>query len=239
MLFRAIELAAKVHAGQYRKGTNVPYLSHIMNVCKTLCEYNCSEEIITAGILHDTVEDTYLTLKDIELLFGRRVSDIVRGVTEPEKLNKQRNNKVDVENWKQRKLHTLDFLKSHAHFDVLIVTAADKLDNIRVIKSGIQHKGENIWEQFNAGRVEQEWYYTSLAQILLARAEEFGEPLFSIAYNFDDIVRDVFIKQEGDFILYETKIDNKEDIIEETEINDERDNEPNPNDDFETLVNKK
>src|SRR5665647_24789 len=78
MVFKAIKFVADAHQGQYRKGTNIPYISHLMNVMKILCENGCDKEIITAGILHDVVEDTSVTIEQVERLFGKRVQHWLR-----------------------------------------------------------------------------------------------------------------------------------------------------------------
>ena len=77
MIFRAIKFAADAHEGHYRKGTNIPYISHLMNVMKILCENNCSDEVVVAGILHDVVEDTPITIEQVERKFGKTVADMV------------------------------------------------------------------------------------------------------------------------------------------------------------------
>jgi (p)ppGpp synthase/HD superfamily hydrolase len=69
-IFEAIEFGARAHAGKYRKGTEVPYIVHPLGVMKILVEHGASEDLVVAGILHDTVEDTYVTLEDIRNSFG-------------------------------------------------------------------------------------------------------------------------------------------------------------------------
>ena len=81
----AIKVSTKAHEGQYRKGTNLPYISHPYAVGMLLMSYECTSEVVAAGILHDTVEDTELTLKDIEEQFGPKVASIVEGCSEPNK----------------------------------------------------------------------------------------------------------------------------------------------------------
>ncbi len=79
MIFQAVEFASTAHSGHFRKGTNVPYIIHPLGVAKILIEHGCSEEIVVAGILHDTVEDTAITLEDIRRSFGERVDHLVQG----------------------------------------------------------------------------------------------------------------------------------------------------------------
>ena len=128
----ALCFAANAHSGQYRKGTNIPYISHLTNVMKILCENNCTEEVIVAGILHDVVEDTPVTIEEVEAIFGREVAFLVRGATEVQKLVKIRKDSDEV-SWKERKQHTVHFLTEDATPDQLLVSSADKLDNLRSI----------------------------------------------------------------------------------------------------------
>jgi (p)ppGpp synthase/HD superfamily hydrolase len=191
MIFEAIRFAAEAHSGQYRKGTNIPYISHLINVMKILCESNCKEEVIVAGILHDIVEDTPVTIVEIETRFGTEVAFLVRGATETTKLSKIRK-ESDEENWKERKQHTIDFLTREATCDQLLVSSADKLDNLRSIRDDYNKIGEELWSRFNAGKEEQKWYYSAIAAAIGKRTYEFGEPLKEISDELTIIVRCIF-----------------------------------------------
>lgn len=151
MIDLAIEMAAKAHQGQTRKATDVPYVSHPYAVGMMLARAGCPEEVIVAGILHDTVEDTYVTLDDIREQFGDRVADIVEGCSEPHKSAP----------WEERKAHTLNYLRT-APWEVRLVACADKLHNIRTIAAAYRELGEEVWDRFKRGRREQEWYYRGL-----------------------------------------------------------------------------
>jgi (p)ppGpp synthase/HD superfamily hydrolase len=102
MIFKAIEFSTKAHTGLYRKGTKIPYITHPLNVAQILIEYECPESVVTAGILHDTLEDTQATVDDIRDAFGYEVADLVNAVSEP--------NKSDT--WENRKAHTIKHLKT-------------------------------------------------------------------------------------------------------------------------------
>src|SRR3712207_3105258 len=115
----AIEIAAQAHAGQVRKGTNTPYVSHPYAVGMMLSQTGCAEDMVIAGILHDTVEDTDLTLDYISEHFGDHVALIVEGCSEPDKSLP----------WEERKSHTLQYLRT-APWEVRVVSCADKLHNI-------------------------------------------------------------------------------------------------------------
>lgn len=189
MIFRAIKFVAEAHEGHYRKGTNIPYIFHLMNVMKILCEHDCEEEIIVAGILHDVVEDTPVTIEVVERKFGKRVAAVVADSSEPDKIRKD---SQWVASWQERKQHTVDYLANHANLDKLLVSCADKLDNARSIRLDYAARGEAFWEIFNAGRADQEWYYRSLAKVFVERGKQLGDPLLKMALDLEQTVGDIF-----------------------------------------------
>lgn len=155
LIEKAIKVAAKAHKQQYRKDSDIPYIIHPYAVGMILMQYGCSEEIIAAGILHDTVEDTELTFEDISSLFGEYVEQLVRGASEK---NKELT-------WEERKQHTIDSLQ-HAQKDVCLVVCADKLHNLRSIRKDIEQIGVYAWTRFKRGKEKQEWYYRSVTEKL-------------------------------------------------------------------------
>ena len=152
---KAIQLAAIAHRGQKRKGTDIPYITHPFGVGVLLCRAGCPEEVVIAGILHDTIEDTTLTLAEIRGEFGERVASTVEACSEPDKSLP----------WEERKRHTLEFLNS-APNDVRFVALADKLNNVRAISSDYRENGEGFWERFNRGKEDHKWYYQGLVAAL-------------------------------------------------------------------------
>lgn len=189
MIFRAIKFVAEAHEGHYRKGTNIPYISHLTNVMKILCENGCSQEVIVAGILHDAVEDTPVSLDLISLKFGNRVAELVAAASENEKLE---TGNQEENSWKERKQHTIDSLQKTDSVDKLLVSCADKLDNTRAILQDYRKLGDDLWTRFNAGKEEQRWYYQSLATVFVDRGNEFGEPLKNIAIEMKSTVDLIF-----------------------------------------------
>ena len=161
IIFKAIEFTTKAHSGQFRKGTKIPYLIHPFGVAKILIEQNCSEEVIAAGILHDTVEDTHTTVEDIRNSFGEKVAALVEGASEP--------NRQDP--WEKRKRHTIDYLKT-APMDVLLIACADKLDNIKSTREDYEKCGESIWSRFNRPKKNQKWYYQKLLNVFNSRIND-------------------------------------------------------------------
>ncbi len=152
---KAIQLATSAHHGQKRKGTDIPYITHPFGVAVLLCQAGCPEEVVIAGILHDTTEDTALTLAEIRREFGERVASMVEACSEPDKALP----------WEERKRHTLEFLKS-APPEARFVALADKLNNVRAISSDYPESGEGLWERFNRGKEDQKWYYQGLVAAL-------------------------------------------------------------------------
>lgn len=146
----AIEVAAEAHHGQYRKGTRTPYITHPYAVGLILMEVGCAEVVIIAGILHDTVEDTDLTLDFIRERFGDAVANIVDGCSENKALR-----------WRARKTEKIEALRT-ASPEVCTVTCADKLHNLRTIISEYDDIGDSVWDRFHGGVEDQAWYYRSI-----------------------------------------------------------------------------
>jgi len=178
-LFRAIQFAVDAHAGQFRKGTAIPYVFHAVGVAQILAAAGCAEEVVVAGLLHDTVEDTSVTLGEIRTVFGDEVARLVEGVSEPDKSDA----------WENRKQHTIDGLAT-APTEVLLVTCADKLDNIRAIEHDLERVGASVWSRFSRPKAQQRWYYASVAEMLGRRLAD--EPGASLARKLRHKVAAVF-----------------------------------------------
>jgi Guanosine polyphosphate pyrophosphohydrolases/synthetases len=161
MIFKAIEFSTKAHTGLYRKGTKIPYITHPLNVAQILIEYECPESVVTAGILHDTLEDTQATVDDIRDAFGYEVADLVNAVSEPNKYY----------TWENRKAHTIKHLKT-ASPEVLMISLADKMDNIKKIREDYEKIGNKVWERFNRPKEKQKWYYEALADVFSMRLND-------------------------------------------------------------------
>jgi len=177
----AIIFAARKHNGQLRKGTDIPYIAHIMEVMQILIENNCSEEIVIAGILHDTLEDTDTTPDEIRHLFGSLILNIVQTETEDKSLS-----------WIERKSKTIDHLYS-ASIETKLVCCADKLSNIRSIYSDLKTIGNKVWERFNADKEKIQWYYESIVKALSDISEA------DMYYDLKEMVSDVFTLDWSNF----------------------------------------
>ena len=180
-ILEAIEFAVLAHAGQCRKGTKIPYVTHPLRVAKILTEEGCTEPLIIAGILHDTLEDTATTFSEIKKKFGKNVATLVQHLSEHD----------TTDTWENRKKHTLQHLKS-APPPVVMIACADKLDNIRNIRKDYEVMGEELWKRFNRSKEKQKWYFTSLAKVFETRKKNL--PKNSIIFEFQSEVTRVFKK---------------------------------------------
>jgi (p)ppGpp synthase/HD superfamily hydrolase len=152
---RAFEFAAKKHGHQTRKASTIPYIAHLMGVASIVLEAGGDEDLAIAALLHDVVEDCggAPMLKQVRRRFGRRVAKVVEGCTDTDITPKPP--------WRERKENYLRHL-AHADADTRMVSAADKLNNVRSILSDYREIGEFVWVRFNGGREGTLWYYRSL-----------------------------------------------------------------------------
>ena len=148
---KAIRFAAIKHEGQNRKGTDIPYITHPFAVGMILQQAGYKEEVIVAGILHDTLEDTETTENELLSEFGQHIVDLVKAATEEDKSL----------SWEERKQHAIDDLALKSPEQIAVIVA-DKLHNIRSIQSDVDSDGESVWTRFNRGKREQSWYYMSI-----------------------------------------------------------------------------
>jgi GTP pyrophosphokinase len=151
----ALAYATEVHAGQSRKGTSVPYVSHVLAVCSLVLEDGGGEDDAIAALLHDAVEDGggAPRLEDIRRRFGDRVAGIVWACSDTDETPKPP--------WKERKARYIEHVRS-AGPDARRVSCADKLHNARSILRDYRTEGERIWARFNAPAEDQLWYYRRL-----------------------------------------------------------------------------
>jgi O-acetyl-ADP-ribose deacetylase (regulator of RNase III) len=164
----AVGLAARLHAGQARKGTTIPYLSHLLGVASLIIEHGGDEDLAIAGLLHDAIEDAGGV--DTEVLireqFGDRVADVVRACSDTDVVPKPP--------WSARKQAYLAHLQD-APPDVLLVSLADKVHNARSLAVDAAVHGADLWSRFNANAAQSHWYYSALYRTFERRLP--GHPL--------------------------------------------------------------
>jgi (p)ppGpp synthase/HD superfamily hydrolase len=155
-LQRAFRYAAEKHDGQTRKQTAVPYLSHLMSVAGLVLEAGGDEDLAIAALLHDVVEDCggRPRLREIRNQFGGRVAKIVEGCTDSFGEPKAE--------WVERKKDYLREVK-HADAETRLVSASDKLHNVRTILTDYRKDGEAIWARFSGKKEGTLWYYRALS----------------------------------------------------------------------------
>lgn len=177
-LERALVYAARVHRDHYRKGTRVPYVTHLLAVAAIVGENGGTEDEVVAALLHDAPEDRggEARLTDIRLRFGDAVAETVAGCTDTYEDPKPP--------WRERKERHLAHLAG-ASDAVRLVSAADKLHNARSVLSDYRAVGEDLWTRFNGGREGTLWYYRAVVDTLGA---EHDDP---IAEELDRVVREL------------------------------------------------
>jgi GTP pyrophosphokinase len=161
----AFDMARDVHNGQTLKGTDLPYLLHLLDVCSIALRHGADEDQAIAALLHDVVEDGGGMAKAEEIgdLFGERVRDTVLACSD---------SVVDDPSakrpWWDRKIEYVDHLV-HASSDAAFVTGADKLSNVRSLVTEVAEHGDDYWARFSGGRVGSLWYYRMIAAVLPER----------------------------------------------------------------------
>jgi hypothetical protein len=158
----AFAYACHVHAGDLRKGTRIPYISHLLAVAVLVLENGGTEEEAIAALLHDAPEDHggLGRLADIQARFGDGVADIVASCTDTFESPKPE--------WRPRKEAYVARLRLEPE-PVLRVSLADKLHNARAMARDYEAEGDELFRRFNAGKEEQRWYYGALADVFSER----------------------------------------------------------------------
>ncbi len=167
MIEEAIAFALRAHRGMKRKGKDRAYILHPIEAMTIAAGLTDDEEVIAAAVLHDTVEDTAVTLQDVELAFGRRVAGLVAAESE------EKRSELPAEStWEIRKRETVEHLKT-ADRDAKLICLGDKLSNLRELAADHAVLGDALWERFNQkDPARHAWYYGALLEIL---AQEFPD----------------------------------------------------------------
>lgn len=161
LLNKAIVFATKAHEGQFRKGSEIPYILHPLEAAAIVGTMTADDEVIAGAVLHDVVEDSETTIEEVRELFGEKIACFVASESE----NKRENLSAES-TWKIRKQETIDHLKN-APTDVKMITLGDKLSNIRSMYRDYNSVGDELWQKFNQKDKNQHyWYYQSIADCL-------------------------------------------------------------------------
>ncbi|AFY57342.1 hypothetical protein Riv7116_4934 [Rivularia sp. PCC 7116] len=157
---QALVYASRLHRKQIRKGSNIPYISHLLSVTALVLEDGGDEDEAIAALLHDAVEDQggQATREVIFDMFGLKVAEIVDGCSDT--------NTIPKPPWLQRKQQYIDNLRG-ASASIRKVSLADKLHNARSILRDLSSNGESTWGKFKGGKEGTLWYYQTLLQLFL------------------------------------------------------------------------
>ena len=181
LLDRAILFAVKAHAGTERRGKGFPYIVHPMEAMEIVATITPDQELLAAAALHDTVEDTNVTIEEIRDQFGERVANLVAAESDV-----FIEGKSEEETWHARKQAAMDRLAAAPH-DAKIVALGDKLSNMRAIARDYATMGDKLWDIFHAkDPSDHEWHYRGLANSLRELSDTFA------FQEFESLINQVF-----------------------------------------------
>lgn len=184
---QAIRAAGVLHAEQSRKGTApFPYITHLIAVAFILRDYTEDENVIVGALLHDTLEDTDYTAEELEADFGKKVREIVEGVTETLKSDK---NKFS---WSERKDRYLEAL-SKAPRESLLISAADKIHNMR-----------SIVEEYTGNEAQFIKDFSATPEIVIEKYERLK---FFLNENLDSDIMDEYNHVHAEYMAFLKNID--------------------------------
>lgn len=176
----ALRFAAERHADHLRKGTDIPYIAHLLGVASIALEYGANENEAIAALLHDAVEDQKATLPEIRERFGDAVADIVAGCSDTDVVPKP--------DWRARKAAYVAHIPT-ASPSVRLVSAADKLHNARAILRDYRTVGEELWGRFKGGRDGTLWYYRALVDAFRAVGSPLADELDHVVSELESSLR--------------------------------------------------
>ena len=184
LLDRAIMFAVKAHAGTERRGKGFPYIVHPMEAVEIVATITPDQELLAAAALHDTVEDTDVTIEQIRAEFGDRIASLVGAETDV-----VIDGKSEQDSWHDRKRAAINRL-SKASRDAKIVAMGDKLSNMRAIARDYAVQGDALWSLFHAtDPKDHEWHYRGLADALRELKDTFA------FQEFESLINKVFGKK--------------------------------------------
>lgn len=161
LLDRAIVFAVRAHHNTERRGKGFPYIVHPMEAVEIVATITSDQELLAAAALHDTVEDTDVTVEQLRQEFGDRIASLVQ-----DESDKSIEGVSEADSWHERKQVAIDRLAA-APRDAKIVAMGDKLSNMRAIARDYAMKGDALWQIFHVtDRASHEWHYRGLASSL-------------------------------------------------------------------------
>lgn len=169
LLDRAIIFAVKAHHDTERRGKGFPYIVHPMEAVEIVATITPDQELLAAAALHDTIEDTDVTVEDIRREFGDRVAELVHAESD-----RFTEGVSEEDSWHDRKQAAIDRLAAASH-DAKIVAMGDKLSNMRAIARDYDTRGDELWTIFHVkDKASHEWHYRGLAASLRELEDTFA-----------------------------------------------------------------
>ncbi len=185
LLDRAIMFAVKAHSGTERRGKGFPYIVHPMEALEIVSTMTSDQELLAAAVLHDTVEDTYVTIDHIREEFGDRIASIVDAESD-----KGIEGRSEDDSWHNRKKGAIERL-AKASRDTKMVALGDKLSNMRAIARDYSMMGDELWKIFHVtDKKDHEWHYRGLADSLRELEDTFAFK------EFETLIDQVFGKKQ-------------------------------------------
>jgi (p)ppGpp synthase/HD superfamily hydrolase len=159
---KAINVAAQKHRNKRRKADGLPYITHLVGVAWLLSDCSSDEAVVVAGFLHDVLEDVKgYDIKDLRRDFGDRVAGLVKAVSEDKDPNVETDERAT---WEGRKKKYLEHLRT-APAEAVLISAADKVHNLRSLKAVHEKDGDSIWTRFNASPERVLWFNSQVLEI--------------------------------------------------------------------------
>ena len=181
VLDRAVIFAVKAHSGTERRGKGYPYIVHPLEAVEIVATMTSDQELLAAAALHDTVEDTDVTLEQIRTGFGDRVAALVAAESDEIPVGVS-----EEESWHSRKQAAIDRL-SRAGREAKMVALGDKLSNMRAIARDYAARGDALWDLFHSkDPKEHEWHYRGLADALRELEDTYA------FQEFENLINQVF-----------------------------------------------
>lgn len=181
LLDKAIIFATRAHAGTERRGKGFPYIVHPMEAMEIVATITPDQELLAAAALHDTVEDTDVTIETLREEFGERIAALVAAESDT-----FQEGVSEEDSWHARKQAAIDRL-AQAPRDAKIVAMGDKLSNMRAIARDYAVMGDALWNIFHAkDPKDHEWHYRGLADSLRELEDTFAFK------EFEQLINQVF-----------------------------------------------
>ena len=154
LIEKATKIALLAHDGQTRKGDGSPYIIHPLMVAMKLAKHGFNDEVIAVALVHDVLEDTDFSEKDLRLELGDEIVEIVKAVTNDDNLS-----------WEEKKKKYIETVRNSG-VEAKAVALADKIHNLESLLAAYGQQGKDVWNKFNRGKEQKIWFETEVLKML-------------------------------------------------------------------------